>query len=192
MNKNDILNLLRSKNTVFTFKDIALLWNETDKRLVQQKVYRYVKAGKLHPIRRGVYGKDKSYDPYELATKIYTPAYLSFETVLRNEGMIFQHYKTLFVASYLSREIKCEGQAFAYKKLKDAILINPLGLIKKENYTIASKERAFMDTLYLVKNYHFDNLRSMDWETCFKLLPLYETKSLAKTLNTYYNDAQKS
>jgi len=41
-------------------------------------------------LRRGLYAKDNSYDKNELATKIYIPSYISFETVLRNAGAIFQ------------------------------------------------------------------------------------------------------
>lgn len=192
MKEELLLTIFRSPNTVFTFKDIALLWGETNTKLVQKRIYRYVTAGKLYPIRRGIYAKDKNYDRYELATKIYTPAYISFETVLRSEGVIFQHYERIFVASYLTREIACDEQIYDYKKLKNIILFNNLGLIRKGNYTIACKERAFLDALYLYKNYHFDNLNGIDWNLCFKLLPIYKNKSLEKKLQSYYDDAHRS
>ena len=191
MKKTGISELLRSKNTVFSFKDIALLWGQTDSDQLKARVNYYVKTGQLYPIRRGFYAKDKIYDKLELATKIYTPSYVSFETILRKEGVIFQHYDTIFTASYLSRNIACDGQRYAFKKLKNAVLLNPLGLIKKGNYTMASKERAFMDAVYLYKNYYFDNLQSIDWQKCFELLPIYKSKALAKILNSYYSDAQK-
>ncbi len=190
--ENNILSILRSKNTVFTFREIALLWRETNVAKLKLKVHRYVKAGKLHAIRRGIYAKDKNYDPYELAAKIYSPSYISFETVLRDEGVVFQYYGTIFAASYLSREIQCDGKHFAYRKLKDAILAHPLGLVKKGAYTIASRERALMDSLYLYKDYHFDNLRGIDWDLCFKLLPVYGGKTMEPDLKSHYDHAQKS
>jgi len=191
--KKDYLGcLLRSNNTVFTSKDISLIWNETNVNNLKKKAYRYVKAGKLYSIRRGIYAKDRHYNKFELAIKIYTPAYVSLETVLIKEGIIFQHYKTIFVISYLAREIICDGQKYSFKKIKDSILTNPLGIEKKENYAIASKERAFLDVLYLNKNYYFDNLSSINWEKCFFILPIYENKTMFKKVNNYYKQAKNA
>jgi hypothetical protein len=190
MGRDYILNLLRSNNTVFTFKDISLIWKETDARLAKKRIYRYVKAGKLYPIRRGIYARDKKYDRLELATKIFTPAYISLETVLFREGIIFQHYDQIFVVSYLSREISCDGQTYVFRRIKDTVLTNSLGIEKKGNYSIASKERAFLDTIYLNKNYHFDNLSSISWDNCFEMLPIYNNKAMAIRLNSYYKLAK--
>lgn len=184
--------ILRSEHTVFTFKDIVLLWRENDPDLAKRRINYYVKTGKLHSIRRGVYAKNKNYNRLELAAKIYVPSYISFETVLRREGVIFQHYETIFVASRTSREIIADGQKYSYKKLKDTILTNSTGLVKKQGYTEASRERAFMDVLYLYKDYYFDNVHSMNWNKCFSLLAVYKSKALEKRLNKYYKDAHIS
>ncbi len=189
MKNSGLSAILRSKNTVFTFKDIVLLWGESNSDLAKRRVNYYVKAGKLHPIRRGIYAKDKNYNRLELATKIYIPSYISFETVLRKEGVIFQHYDTIFVASGVSREVEADGHAYSYKKLKDIIVANPAGLLKKEGYMEASKERAFMDCLYLYKDYHFDNLSSINWSRCFDLQAVYSSKELEKKLKEYYENA---
>lgn len=184
--KSYILSIYSSKSTVFTAKDLALLWSETDTNLVKRRAYRYVKSGKLHAVRRGIYTKDKNYDRLELATKIYTPSYISMETVLAKEGIIFQHYSQIFVASYLTREITCDGEIYVFRKFRDSVLTNLAGIEKKEHYFIASKERAFLDMVYLHKNYHFDNLGSIDWEKCFAILSIYENKEMAKRLNFYH------
>ena len=190
MEKDPFSTLLRSKNTVFTFKDLSLIWNETNAGLTKKYAYRYVKMGKLYSIRRGIYAKDRNYDRLELANKIYTPAYVSFETVLAREGVVFQKYDRIFVASYLTREISCDGQAFVFRRVKGAVLLNASGIENKENYHIASKERAFLDTIYLNKSYHFDNLSSINWDECFKILPIYDNKAMARRLNSYYKLAK--
>jgi hypothetical protein len=118
MGKADIFSVLRSKNTVFTFKDIALLWRNPNTDLVKRQIHYYVKTGRLYPIRRGIYATDPDYNRFELATKIYTPSYVSLETVLQKEGVIFQHYSKIFVVTYLTREIRCDGQTYAFKKSK--------------------------------------------------------------------------
>ncbi len=185
MEKDYISTLLRSNNTVFTFKELSLIWKETDVNLIKKRAYRYTKMGKLYPIRKGIYAKDKNYDKLELANKIFTPAYISLETVLSREGIVLQHYYQIFVVSYLSRVISSDGQTFVFRRMKNVILTNSLGIEKKGNYYIASKERAFLDTIYLNKNYHFDNLSSMNWDICFEMLPIFDNKSMAKRLNTY-------
>jgi len=190
MEKDFFATLLRSKNTVFTFKELSLIWNETDVKLIKKRVYRYTKKGKLLSIRKGIYAKDKNYDKLELANKIFTPAYISLETVLSREGIVFQHYGQIFVVSYLSREIICDGQTYIFRRMKSVILTNSVNVEKEENYYIASKERAFLDTIYLNKNYHFDNLSSINWEKCFEMLPIYDNKAMAKRLNSYYKLAR--
>ena len=190
MEKDRLSALLRSKNTVFTFKELTLIWNELDARLAKKYAYRYVKMGKLYPIRKGIYAKDKNYDRLELAVKIYTPAYISLETVLAREGIIFQHYDRIFVASYLSREISCDGQTYIFRRMKDTVLMNSLGIDKEGNYDIASKERAFLDMIYLNKSYHFDNLSSIDWDKCFEMTSIYDNKAMERRLNSYHKLAK--
>jgi len=186
MEKDYISTLLRSNNTVFTFKELSLIWNETDVKLIKKRVYRYTKMGKLYPIRKGIYAKDKNYDKLELANKIFTPAYISLETVLSRQGIVFQHYDRISVISYLSREISWDGQTYVFHRIKDVVLMNSLSIEKKDSYYIASKERAFLDTIYLNKNYHFDNLSSINWDICFEILPIYNNKAMAKRLNSYH------
>ena len=190
MEKASILSILREGNTVFTFKDILLSSGETNTYLLKRRINYYVKNKELYPIRKGIYAKDKNYDRLELANKIYTPSYISLETVLSREGIVFQHYDQIFLVSYLTREITCDRQKYAFRKIKDTILTNSLGLEKKGNYFIASRERAFLDTVYLNKNYYFDNLSLLDWDRCFEILYIYENKAMEKRLNSYHEMAK--
>lgn len=185
MGKADILKILRSNKTVFSFKDILLGSQDKNPILLNRRLNYYVKRGELHSIRKGLYAKDKNYDRYELAAKIYTPSYISFETVLGKAGVTFQHYGQIFVASYLTREITADGQIYAYRKIKDSVLTNNVGIEHKENYSIAAPERAFLDVVYLNKNYHFDNLSDLDWNKVFKILPIYSNKRMEKEVKSY-------
>ncbi len=185
--KNTILRLYRQRQSVFSVKEVALIWQESNPANVKAYLKYYTDKGDLIRLRRGIYAKTK-FDEYEAATKIYTPAYISFETVLRNEGVIFQHYETIFAASYLTRGIELDNkQKISYRKLKNSILFNSEGIIKKKNYAIASRERAFLDIIYLAKDYYFDNLRSIDWKKCFELVKIYGSKQVEDNLTKYYN-----
>jgi len=101
--------LLRSPKSIFSVKDVALLWREEVENAVRVRLNNYVKTGKLIRLRRGFYAKDKNYNSLELATRIYTPSYISFETVSTREGINFQKYDSIFVASYITREVKVDG-----------------------------------------------------------------------------------
>jgi len=173
MKKDYLMILMRSKNTIFTTKDVSLLWQESDVNFVRKKLYRYVKTGKLFSVRKGIYTKDKNYEKYELATKIFTPSYVSFETVLASSGVIFQFYGQVFAASYVSRQFTIEEQTYALRKIKNSVLTNRIGIEAKNNYFIASPERAFLDVMYLNKEYYFDNLSRIDWRKVDEILPIY-------------------
>lgn len=184
MQKGDYLNtILRSSKTVLTLKDIALLWQDPQTAAARVRLNYYVRKGDLYRIRRGLYTKSKEYNKLELATRVFTPAYVSFETVLAKEGLIFQYQTQITVASYLTRKITVDGQIYCYKKIKEDVLIHAEGIEHKDETSIATKERAFLDTLYSNKDYHFDNIRSLDWDKVFTMLPIYNNKRMTKKVN---------
>jgi len=187
MKKGDYLTtILRSNKTVFSFKDIILLWRESNLKAARVRINYYIKNGDLYHLRRGLYAKDKNYDKQELATKIYVPAYVSLETILGPAGITFQYYSQIFIASYLTREINCQGQIYSFRKIKDLILTNRLGLEARGEYFVASKERAFLEVIYLNKDYHFDNLSPLNWSKVFKILPIYNNQKMSLKVKEFY------
>ncbi len=182
---NLIAKLYQSSKTILSNKDLALIWQENNKKNLYAKTAYYAKQKALIRLTRGVFAKNKDYSPKELATSIYTPSYISFETVLREAGVIFQHYNTIFVASKWPKRMTIDKNTFIFRKLKDTILFNSTGIVVKDNYSIASTERAFLDMIYLFPNYYFDNLESINWEKCDELVKIYSNKQLIKRLNKY-------
>lgn len=182
---NLIAKLYQSPKTVLTTKDIALIWGETNTASLTSKIKYYAKEGSLIRLTRGVFAKNKEYDAKELATSIYTPSYISFETVLREAGIIFQHQDAIFVAGPYPTTKKIGHQTIVFRKLKDRVLYNALGIKNEKNYSIATPERAFLDTMYLSPKFYFDNLRSINWERCFELAKIYDNKQLIKRLTAY-------
>ncbi len=184
--------ILRSPKTVFSTKDIALLWGEEVGNAVRVRLSNYVKSGKLIRIRQGIYAKDKNYDRFELATRIYTPAYISFETILTRTGINFQYYGNIFVASYVSRKIEIDGQEITFIKMKDYILSDTTGIEQSGNVAAAAKERAFLDRIYISKDYHFDHLDTLDWNKVFEILPIYRNKKMGKKVHEYFKYYQEN
>jgi len=188
MNKGHYLStILRSDKTVFSFNDIALLWGESSPA-ARKRVSYYIKEGSLFRIRQGIYAKDSHYNKLEFASRVFTPSYVSFETVLGKAGITFQFYGQIFVASYLTREIVCDKQKYSFRKLKMTLLSDATGVENKNNCAIATKERAFLDILYVNKDYFFDNLSPLNWDKVFKVLPIYNNKRITKKVNGIYKN----
>jgi hypothetical protein len=187
MEKGDYLTtILRSPKTVFTYKDILLLWGEPGSEAARVRLNHYTRNDDLVRIRKGLYAKDRNYNKTELATRIYAPSYVSFETVLSREGVIFQFYGPIFVASYLTREITVDNQRYSFRKIKTAVLIDPAGVEHKDQSSFATRERSFLDTLYLHTDYHFDNLSGLDWNKVFEILPIYRNKRMTGKVEGFY------
>ncbi len=187
MKKNDdfILTLYSRPNTVFSLAEIALLFPEVAYKNLRDRLYYFTKVGKLQRLRQGIYAK-ANYDPLELANKLYTPSYISLETVLAKGGVVFQFYETIFAVSYLTRSVKVNDISVQYRQIKPEVLVNLQGVEEKGGYFIASLERAFLDAVFIYKNYHFDNIGALDWEKVHTLKKLYKSRVFEKRVEEYY------
>ena len=186
MQQNNLLvKLYRSPKTVFTAKDISNLWAETDFNNLKTKIAYYVNNGGLIRLRNGIYAKDKNYNPQNLPRASIPPHISVLRRFFRDSGVIFQHYDSIFATSDRTRKVKCDGREYVYRKIANEILYNNAGIVDDDGVATASKERAFLDMVYLFKEYYFDNLRSMDWEKCFELAKIYKNQQLVKRLKKY-------
>jgi len=191
MEKNTLLKIFKSESSVLMFKEILLGSVGTSASRLRRRLNYYVHSGELYSMRRGLYAKDKNYDRRELATKIFTPAYVSFETILAEAGVIFQYYSTIFVATYQTKDIVCDGQAYSFRKIKDTILTNTTGVENKGNYFAACPERAFLDILYLNKDYYVGNLGPLSFDKVLSILPIYNNKRMKKVVYAQFKAFQK-
>jgi len=186
-NENIIFEIYKSTRTVFRINDIAMLMYKEKADSLCKILNYYVKTGKLLNPRRGFYAKE-GYKPEELACLLYAPTYISLEYVLQRSGVIFQYDSAITNVSYLTRETEIDNQIFRYRQMKGEILINTAGIIlNKDNINIATPERAFLDILYLNKRFYFDNLHILDRKAIAKLLPVYNSQTLVKTVNKLFS-----
>lgn len=187
MNSDLILTLYSKPQTVFTLNEISLYFPKISYQNLRSRLRYFTNAGKLKRLHQGIYAKNE-YNPLELANKLYTPSYISLETVLAKAGVIFQHYNTIFLVSYLSREVTIENTKIQYRQIKDAALTNRAGVEEKEGYFIATVERAFLDAVFIYKNYYFDNLDPLNWENVMELKGIYNNYRFEKRLERYKKD----
>ena len=185
MKDDFILTLYQKPQTVFSLKELSFLAPKLPYDNLKSRMSYYVKSGKILKIRRGIFAK-KNYNILEIPNKIYTPSYISLETVLQRAGIIFQNYSSIFAVSYLTRTILVAKNKLIYRSMKKDILLNKNGITEENGYFIASAERAFLDGVFLYKNYHFDNLKRIDWDKIWPLVTIYANDSFEKRIKDYY------
>lgn len=134
-NNSMILDIYNDSRTVFSFNSIALLIGETNSLVLRKKLNYYAKTGELMNPRKGIYTK-KEYKPEELACLLYTPSYISLEFVLQKAGIVFQYDSRITAISYLSRSIEIDGKEYQYRKLKNEVLANTIGINRENNINI--------------------------------------------------------
>ncbi len=120
------------------------------------QVKRALAKGDLLQIRRGLYCLAKRYqrqgvNAYELASKIYGPSYVSFETALSYHGYIPEAVYTLTCASAKrSREYKTPLGVYTYKQIPIRAFLEGVERIEKERtvFLMATPLKAIVDIIY--------------------------------------------
>lgn len=141
--------ILESGNTVFKANEIALLLDIENKNTLKSILQRF-KSGYYH-LSLIRFAKLKKYNPYELASKIKSKSYISLETVLQKEWVIFQDYEnTVTLISDKSFEQKIDTKIYSFYKIKDTILLNTIGIKDMGKYMMATKEEQYVTEFILL------------------------------------------
>lgn len=193
---NRLLILNKTEKEIFTSQDLAVIWQEPNKRKLLETIKYYIRTKQLYSIGRGIYStKDiKQNDlekditlSFKISQKISPNSYISLFTALKYHGLIFQYYEEIY--SIAPKNIKREifNKQFIFKTMKDDIFTNEVGILSKEGYRIAGTERALCDTLYLFPNVSVDNVDGVDIKKAKEIAKNYNNKSLIKRLNYLLN-----
>ena len=170
------------------------------------KISREEKNGNLIKLKRGLYEDNKNCDPFSVASYIYSPSYISFETALSYYGLIPEEVKIITSATFHKNKRKEYKNLIGYFVYEDVPLrVFPYGneTIIIDDYTIAiaSKEKSITDMLYKKQPVHsikdirdllFEDLRinesvfdTLDFSLLDSLCDLYKNnnhKTLKKML----------
>lgn len=159
----DFIKSKKNNQTVFGFFDLShAVKGYTGPKLRSALKYALQK-GDIFRISKGIYSLSKDYSRLEFANKYRSPSYISTYSVLQKNGIVFQPYSTIYVISNRSQEIEIDGQIYIYRKIKNSILLNTIGVKNESGVQIASTERAICDKIYLDGDEYFDNLRNINW-----------------------------
>lgn len=112
-------------------------------------INRFIKTGTLERLGRNVYVPAlESYNLEEIATVLYAPCYISFESALAKYGILSQIPHTLTCATLRkSRKIRLGGQEVEYRRLKKELFF---GYRFLDKMAIAEPEKSLLDQLYFV------------------------------------------
>lgn len=164
----DKLNVLLKQNKkTFHSSDLALLWDITNKNTLKKTLKRFVDRGVLKRIHKGFYSTIDVFniDLYDLGFSfINNYCYVSLETILAREGVIFQEVQYVAFVGSNSSKFNIEGVKYSSRQLKDEFLNNTAGIKKVGNHFEAELERAVADILYYNPKYHFDNEKVINKE----------------------------
>jgi len=179
--KIDILH--KTGKTVFSINELAVFWHMENKQHLYVNIARMKAKGFLKSIQRGLYAlNDIEIDSFELAGMYKKNSYISFETVLGQEGIIHQWYDTYFSASDRKAKFNNEYGKFLYRRLPENILNNRLGIKSRDTYFIAIKERAICDYFYKVNFQQLDDLGGIDKNKIVEISRIYNNKRLEKDI----------
>ncbi len=182
----NLTTLLKTKKTVFSFQEVKQILEIPTEAGTKSFLQRAKANRSLANPYKG-FRTLPNYEPFELACKIKSKAYVSCETVLFKEGVFFQFYgNTISCISDDSRKYKVDGKELIYYKIKSDILENPIGIRESGNYRIATPERALCDYIYLNPRGVIDAPENINKVRLKQILPIYPKQTslyIEKLLN---------
>jgi len=167
-NLNRFAELARLGEVVFHTGDLANLWQIANKNTLYTTIKRYAAQGLLFPIHKGFYAlkQPKEIDPLLLGIKaLHRYAYISTETILREQGIIQQELPSITLISNETKRFTVADHAYYSRKLPDKFLYQPHGIITAATgVRKATSERAVADLLYFNTQAYFDAAKLIDWK----------------------------
>lgn len=167
--------LIKTGKTVFNINEIAGLW-DTTYNSAKTMVTRKVKVDDLYRIKPGVVSFDENYDRFEFGCKMVTGSYISLYSVLKEEGVIFQEFNTIYLVGERAREICADGMRYQYHRIKNLLYFEK-GVFFRLRYSIASVERAILDCFSIFDTDYSDfNLSKFNKNLFLELKPFYSKR----------------
>lgn len=109
---------------------------------------RLSERGVLRRAARGLYLLPGAFPRVErMATQLYFPCYLSFESVLSRTGVLgLVPYTLTFATTRKTKRLLVLDQVVEYRKLRESLFF---GFEPADGYYVARPEKALLDSLYL-------------------------------------------
>lgn len=152
-------------------KSINLLNREyKNYKNVYEKIETEKRNNRLYKIKRGLYVNEKTSNLFYIANNIYSPSYVSFETALAFYGLIPERVQIIKSATFKKNKIKKyenEFGTFVYQDVYFKAYPYDIDSFEEngDKILIASKEKAILDTISLIKNINsIDEIKELLFE----------------------------
>lgn len=138
-----------SGKTFYTSNDISVLLEIESVRTRENIIKNLLSSKILTQLERGKYFLTSNKPSnYEISQFIYSPSYISLESALNIYGVLSQFpFETTAVTLKKPISKVILGETFAFSQFKKDLFT---GYEKKDNYLLATPEKALFDYLYLV------------------------------------------
>lgn len=160
--KDTAIKILYNKRVKFlTISDAGKIFNIGNKNTLYKILQRLEKSQILKRVEKGKYiFSFREHSDYELANFLLNPSYISLESALSFYGILPQFpYTITSITPLKTKKMIYTNKEFEFVHIEKKYF---LGFIKKDNFLIATPEKALLDELYLVakklRNIHFEDL----------------------------------
>lgn len=144
-----------SKVQIFSIEDLMKIFPDEKEESMARSVYNWIGTKKIIRLKRGVYQisypEKKIIPDMYIANRIYSPSYVSMETILSMHGIIPEIAMSVTsVTTKATRRFKNIYGAFSYRTVKKEYFTGYY-LLKERGFEIlaAEPEKAVIDFLYL-------------------------------------------
>ncbi len=149
---------------IFTINDVLKYFSNEPENQINTQIHRLLKSGNIVSIKRGLYiFANTEVDEFVLANKIYSPSYVSMESVLNIYGVIPDiPVNVTSMTTVTPKKITSKKGVFLYSKIKKDLFFgyeSKLDSSGKMYYLIASPEKALLDYIYVRKIKNLDENR---------------------------------
>lgn len=194
-----IQNFIKDKRKyIFTPTDLERYFNVSNDTAVKF-ILRNVKKGVYAKIKRGLYF-DKNLKPSELeiANRMYSPSYVSFEYALSYYGIIPETvYSITSATSKTSREFNVLNISYNFYHLKRELFFGyEIKNINGQLIYIAEQEKAFIDYLYFIdlrKKTLSDriDIKKLNYNKILKFSKVFKRASLNELIKKIYDQSRR-
>ncbi len=139
--------LIDSGKTVFRPIELQMLWQEAPPH-TKTNALRMAEKGLIVQLAKGYYALNKDYNVYELANRIVSPSYVSFDSALFYFHVNFQFKKNISSAATLNYQKTIKNNLFEYFIMKESLFFNLEGIYLRDHISMACPERAVLDCFY--------------------------------------------
>ena len=155
----ETIKLLHSKEIpLFSLNELGCIWGVENRQTLYKKIQRLEKNKILKKLIKGKYlFLLKSAGDFTIANFLYQPSYVSMESALSFYSIITGFpYQITSITIKKPKEFTVDGKDYSYSRISTSLF---WGWEKKENFLIATPEKALLDYVYFAQR----GLRNLDW-----------------------------